>query len=70
MIEPCPCGRTPEALCIEGEGLPKYARVSGDCCSDWSVEFRNDYNAIDSGESKKLATRALNAAKRGNACPG
>lgn len=68
-LKPCPCGATPTNLCLTGEHeRPKWARVSGDCCGAWEIEFRNDYKPLGGEESRRLATEAWNLAPR--ATPG
>lgn len=63
---PCPCGATPTKLDIAGEHeRAKWARCQGDCCSEWSVEYRNNYTSIHSDESMVLAVKAWNTAPRG-----
>lgn len=63
-LRPCPCGETPSELiiCDTGQG-GKYADVFGDCCSDWKIEFRQQYKTGD--EAMELATAAWNLATRG-----
>lgn len=69
MIElaPCPCGKVPKDLGIEAEhDRPKYAYVCGTCCSEWWIEYRNQYAELNSAESLERATKAWNEAPRGN----
>lgn len=64
-INKCPCGKTPENLIeIDNNQGGKWAVVSGDCCSEWSIEFRNLYYEIDSDGSNELALEAWNNAPR------
>jgi len=64
-LAPCPCGKTPERLIVDGEhAAPKWASVSGFCCGEWSIEFRNQYKLTGSDESNALAAAAWNAAPR------
>jgi len=63
-LKPCPCGEVPFDLVIEGTAPCKYAWVSGDCCSEWSIEFRSNYKELDSQECINLAIQAWNGAKR------
>jgi hypothetical protein len=64
-LRPCPCGAVPQRLVIDAEGdRPKWARVHGGCCDDWSIEFRNSYHPIGSAESQELAAQAWNEAAR------
>jgi len=61
----CPCGAVPKNLSVQGDGMAdKWGTVSGDCCGEWSIEFRNQYAGIPSEESTALATVAWNAAPR------
>lgn len=65
---PCPCGEVPTELIVtshEGD-WPKWAMASGNCCSDWHVEFRNDWKQIGSPECADRAARAWNKAARAN----
>ena len=63
-LKPCPCGHTPEGLRIEGELKAKFAKVCGECCGEWTVEFRNDYYPLDSEQSWDRAAQAWNSAPR------
>lgn len=68
-LNPCPCGETPKTLfvvCSEGisNDTPKYAYVYGGCCSEWHIEFRNDYAVLGSSESEAKAEAAWNSAPR------
>jgi hypothetical protein len=62
-LNPCPCGKTPTKLCLcdAGQG-GKWANVSGDCCNEWTLEFRTEYNALDSEKCIELATERWNEA--------
>lgn len=65
LFKKCPCGKIPEQLVITGEHhTPKYATVHGDCCGEWSIEFRNNYLPLDSHGCMKEAKEAWNDAKR------
>jgi hypothetical protein len=67
-LRPCPCGMTPERLCVEGDHpRPKWARVSGQCCNSWSIEYRNNYAVLDTAEADQVAMAAWNAAPRAQA---
>ena len=61
----CPCGETPTAIgiCDNGQG-GKWASATGNCCGEWSIEFRTQYDALDSAECMKLAVSAWNEAPR------
>ena len=63
-LKPCPCGKTPSQLfiCDTNQG-GKYADVLGDCCSEWKLEFRQQYTSGDA--AMKLATDAWNSTPRG-----
>lgn len=64
-LKPCPCGEIPNELYVTDAGQGgKWAYVYGDCCSTWEIEFRTEYNALDSKECMKLATGAWNEAPR------
>lgn len=60
----CPCGKTPDRLVICESYSCKWAWVSGNCCSEWNVEFRTKYYKIDSPECMDLAIREWNSAPR------
>ena len=67
-LKPCPCGEVPNSVHVETDDSntrPKWSRVAGSCCGEWSVEFRNGYEEIGSDESERLAREAWNEAKRG-----
>lgn len=59
---PCPCGKIPTGLNVQGEG-DKYAFTSGNCCGAWYVEFRNGWTQGD--ESYARAVEAWNKETRG-----
>jgi hypothetical protein len=64
-LPPCPCGETPLALVITGEGkFPEYAYVRGSCCYEWLITFFNAYYSLGSTESLSLATEAWTDAPR------
>jgi hypothetical protein len=61
----CPCGKTPQELSITDAGQGgKWANVSGNCCGEWMIEFRTNYENLDSDKCKALAVEAWNAAPR------
>ena len=67
-IKQCPCGKIPDKLIIspeDGSITPKWASVSGDCCGDWEISFRNQYHPISGNRSQQIALEAWNAAERG-----
>ena len=65
-IAPCPCGEIPEKLCVQEAGPScRWAMVNGYCCGDWHIEFRTNYEPLDSEENKRMAREAWNAAPRG-----
>jgi hypothetical protein len=62
---PCPCGKTPQRLIVEAEGdRPKWARVSGNCCGEWMIEYRNAYTTLNTAEADRIAMLAWNRAPR------
>ena len=65
-LKQCPCGKTPTLLDIyKAESSPKWAYLTPNCCSEWSIEFRTiDYD-MDSLETMKEAHRVWNNADRG-----
>ena len=64
-LKKCPCGKTPTSLGIEDDGHGgKWAYVSGDCCGEWMVEFRTQYEDTGSAKCMEYATLAWNEAPR------
>jgi len=64
-LKPCPCGKTPERLCISDAGQGgKWANVSGYCCGEWTIEFRTSYEALDSDKCMEYAIQAWNESPR------
>ena len=63
----CPCGVVPLQLSICPEGSGKWARVCGDCCGEWEIEFRLNYCAPTFPEGIELAQLAWNSAPRAQA---
>lgn len=63
----CPCGRIPDTLIIteSGQGA-KYAHVYGNCCGEWTIEFRTYYQPLNSDKCMELSIYAWNNAPRGN----
>ena len=65
-LNPCPCGRVPTELGIVDAGQGgKYAWAVGNCCGEWHIEFRTNYEPLDSPECMTRAIEAWNAAPRG-----
>ena len=64
QLKSCPCGATPTALQITGDEQAKWAHVSGNCCGEWEIEYRNDYTKLASAEAMTLAAAAWNEAPR------
>ena len=65
-LAPCPCGRPIDDVIITDAGQGgKYAYVAGNCCGEWEIEFRTNYNRLSSQECKKLGIEAWNNAPRG-----
>ena len=62
-IEPCPCGKQPMMLMLELDRDKKRGHVFGDCCSEWMVEFNNNYN-VDKDKMAERAKAAWNRAPR------
>ena len=61
----CPCGQIPPRLTVWGDNEePKHTYVSGYCCGEWHIEFRNNHERIGSPASIALATAAWNGAPR------
>ncbi len=64
-IEMCPCGKTPKELhSVDNGQNMKWGQVSGDCCGEWSIEFRTRYKDLESEECKEYARQAWNNAPR------
>ncbi len=63
----CPCGIYPNELNVIDAGQGgKWAYVMGDCCGEWTIEFRLCYHELDSEEGLALATEDWNVASRGS----
>lgn len=67
-LAPCPCGTVPENLLIEMPDRAKYGRAMGDCCGDWSIEFKNGYTQ-DPEKTTARAREAWNDAPRAEPIP-
>ena len=63
-LKKCPCGQTPESLFLHSDGSAKYASASGQCCNEWDVTFRTQYEALDSDKCMEYAIDAWNDAPR------
>lgn len=62
MLKPCPCGKAPHSLHIDGVNQ-KYSYACGSCCGEWHIEFRSNY--LDAGaELSALACEAWNMTER------
>ena len=59
----CPCGKIPKDLEVESHGS-KWFYVCGDCCGEWNIEFRSNYNLPGFAEAMRLAIEAWNNAAR------
>ena len=62
-LKSCPCGKTPTAINIYGTDS-KWKWVSGDCCGEWSIEFRTNYAKDGSSKLNNYAKEAWNDAPR------
>lgn len=62
-LKRCPCGKTPDHLCVDGD-RSKWAYTYGDCCGEWNIEFRSNHFPSGSIELKELALKAWNGAPR------
>jgi hypothetical protein len=61
----CPCGRPIDKLTITDAGQgAKFANAAGNCCGEWMVEFRTNYEPFDSDKCIELAVAAWNNAPR------
>ena len=65
-LAPCPCGKVPERLIIVPNDGYKHAFAVGECCGDWHIEFRTNYEKFDSPECMAFAQAAWNDAPRGD----
>ena len=61
-LKPCPCGKTPKGLHVVTNTSGKWAQVCGDCCNEWSIEYRNGY--AEGKEQYVLAVEAWNESPR------
>ena len=66
-LKSCPCGQPLDGLIIteNGQGT-KYANVAGNCCGEWMIEFRTNYESLESKKCMQLAISAWNSAPREN----
>lgn len=66
-LKPCPCGQIPKVLDTmdTGEG-GKWAIASGDCCGEWHIYFRTNYEKEGSQKYMELAISEWNDAPRGH----
>lgn len=64
-LKPCPCGEVPTELSIDCSDC-KWFSCCGNCCGEWSIEFRSDYLRWDKEEKKitAMAVKAWNETKR------
>ena len=63
-LKKCPCGKTPTELGIT-DWNSKWALVYGQCCGEWMVEFRTQYEDTGCAKCMEYATLAWNEAPRG-----
>lgn len=64
-MKPCPCGKTPNELHVTDAAQGgKWAFASGDCCGEWNIEFRTEYNIIGGEACAELAIIAWNDTPR------
>lgn len=64
VLKPCPCGEIPTELGIQPSSTSKWAWVYGNCCGEWSIEFRTEYKDTDTDECMDLAIDAWGRAPR------
>ena len=64
-LKPCPCGKTPEKLEIDGDEFWRESYVQGDCCGEWAIQYHNHCITDKQEENVKRATKAWNSATRG-----
>ena len=65
-LKRCPCGEIPTTLILADNGQGgKWATASGDCCNEWSIEFRTYYAELDSDDCMDTAIEAWNNTPRG-----
>ena len=69
-VAACPCGKTPKSIGIYmiSQG-GKWGFAVPDCCGEWMIEFRTQYNHEDTDECRKLALEAWNDAPRPTSSP-
>ena len=64
-LKPCPCGKIPDKLHISDAGQGgKWANATGNCCGEWTIEFRTGYHSLDSEKCMKFAIEDWNNAPR------
>ena len=65
VIKPCPCGETPDTLCLMDNGQgSKWGNATCNKCGEWTVEFRTKYHSFDSKECMEQAIIYWNEAPR------
>jgi hypothetical protein len=64
-LKRCPCGKVPNSLFVtDANQGGKYANVNGDCCGEWTIEFRTGYSKVGSDDCMSVAVAAWNDAPR------
>lgn len=63
-LAPCPCGKVPSVLVVDVLPGGKYGTVTGNCCGEWSVEFRNGFEQNQDAVMEK-GKQGWNDASRG-----
>ena len=61
-LKPCPCGKTPTELHLTDTLSGKWTDVCGNCCGEWTIEYRNNYETGD--KQMKEAIKQWNLAPR------
>jgi hypothetical protein len=63
-LKKCPCGQVPEDLTLCSGACTSWGYAAGNCCNEWSIEFRLGTARIDSPEASALARAAWDQAPR------
>ena len=63
-LKRCPCGGIPHRLGVSRGSIKNWAIVYADCCVDWEIEFKTNYEYFESEKCMELAIKAWNNAKR------
>lgn len=64
-LKKCPCGKEPKRLFFTfQDSSQKWGHAWGDCCGDWEVQFKNNYE-LDYDKQYQNAVKQWNSLPRG-----